>query len=86
MSKGYLYSSGVGEGFKRSAEGEIGFTDGAEDGVAFWEEGAGIWVLEGASFCKVGGFFDNRASIGAAASATNSSYQGNIAVEKSLLA
>ncbi|GJZ44973.1 hypothetical protein Tco_0592569 [Tanacetum coccineum] len=68
-----LLSSGVKKGFKRSGEGEIRFTDGAEDGVAFWEEGAGIFVLEGAGFCKVGGFFDNRASIGAVASATNSS-------------
>ncbi|GKE00872.1 hypothetical protein Tco_1388855, partial [Tanacetum coccineum] len=50
-----------------------GVTYGAEDGVAFWEEDAGIRVLERAGFCKMGGFFDNRASIEAAASATNSS-------------
>ncbi|GJX29468.1 reverse transcriptase domain-containing protein [Tanacetum coccineum] len=47
-----------GEGFIRSAGGDIGFKDGAKDGVAFWEE----------------------ASIRAAASATNSSSQGNIAL------
>ncbi|GKA90461.1 reverse transcriptase domain-containing protein [Tanacetum coccineum] len=61
------------EGFTRSVGGDIRFEDEAEDGVAFWEEGTGIWVLEGAGFYNVGGFFDNRSSIRAAASAMNSS-------------
>nr|GEU43837.1 reverse transcriptase domain-containing protein [Tanacetum cinerariifolium] len=32
----------------------IGFKAGAEDGVASWEEGTSIWVLEGTCFCRVG--------------------------------
>nr|GEX80429.1 hypothetical protein [Tanacetum cinerariifolium] len=68
------------EGFTRSAGGDIRFEDAVEDEIAFWEEGTCIWVLEGAGFCNVGGFFNNRASIRAAASATNSSSKGNVAV------
>nr|GEU48538.1 hypothetical protein [Tanacetum cinerariifolium] len=67
-----LHSSGDGEGFTKSAIGDSGFKDGAEDGVAFWEEGTCAWVLEGKGFYNTGGFFDNKASIGAMASATNS--------------
>ncbi|GJY06982.1 hypothetical protein Tco_0374036 [Tanacetum coccineum] len=43
-----------GEGFIISAGEDIGFENGAEDGVASWEEGTCIWVLEGAGFCRVG--------------------------------
>ncbi|GKD66192.1 reverse transcriptase domain-containing protein [Tanacetum coccineum] len=75
-----------GEGFIRLVGGDFGFEDGAEDGVTLWEEGTGIWVPKGVGFYNMGGFFNNRASIGVATSATNSSSQGNLAVEKSLLA
>ncbi|GJW24569.1 reverse transcriptase domain-containing protein [Tanacetum coccineum] len=82
MIKNIKESDLNGDGFTRSVGGDTGFEDGVEDGVAFWEEGTDIWVLEGAGFCNMGGLFDNRASIGAAASATNSSSQGNVVVAK----
>nr|GEW61707.1 reverse transcriptase domain-containing protein [Tanacetum cinerariifolium] len=62
--------------------GGMGFKAGVEDGVASWEEGTCIWVLEGIGFCKVGGFFDSKASTEAEASATYSFNQENMAVAR----
>ncbi|GKF88596.1 hypothetical protein Tco_0259473, partial [Tanacetum coccineum] len=73
--------------FEVSAGGDIGFKEGAEDGVASWEEGTCIWVLEGTCFSRVGGgFFYSKASTKPEASATYSFNQENVAVARSLLA
>nr|GEW53766.1 reverse transcriptase domain-containing protein [Tanacetum cinerariifolium] len=42
---------------KGTSLGDIGFEAETKDGIASWEEGTCIWVLEGTCFCRVGGFF-----------------------------